>query len=964
MDPLQWLAEFYKQNKELSLVLVSLLGGALLTKLVPTLYAQIKRLIFTLGRRAGGRLAYRAIQNDYLNWVVLQNQDLNLTGIIGLGQKPKLEQIFISLKLSKSGSKDTDHEQSSKKSRSRWRSNIERLAGWIRNSPYKIINRILDFFVPSTPNSNLSLFRPKRLWRIRMILKRDGMRATLAFAIILLFFVLLPAYFLIISTTPSDSLVIIISIVFVSFLAFASIFDVLQNRKSQDSWVIFACFGVPSLLVIISTFAMGIYSYVNILGGIVGGGTFAIISERDIKIPFLNRTAIKHTAKDLGDLLSSNNNIAILGNPGSGKSTLLQYIALTFAEDKAGERKFHRTRIARKRFAMPLWYLPVLIPLRKVSNYIKSESEGRSNGNLLINAFREEILPADFRDDFSPGFIRNLLKKKKCLFLLDGLDEVANDEEFRSVVNEIRGLLSRYPGNKIVITSRYAGWRGGTGSEFVEMEVEDLNSNQIGSFVVTWYNAVETNRSLIIAGSESITERKYRLERANEKAKKLFDALETTESIRNLAKNPLLLSMICFVHYNKILPKERLSLYDDCSRLLLEQWEIEKGRTQDDIPLNLLRKETIMQEIAFAVHSGKIGSGIEQKEALSTDIIPIISRVLEKFDMDPSLAEGLFQKLVSRTGIIVATEKFKDLYGFNHLTFQEYYTAKYLYKNDASIFDSIELSKHDSLTSQMNWWSEVIALYSGMQRDIAPIIGRLCANNPDDLMRQGLQIAARCSSEAVEAPHSDVESLLLSQLLNIRVRDNASNLTRPLLPEVKRYLFRFAMSNRFYAESLHMFVRSKDKKDEIANTVRSLVKIAQSTDSVIVDAVAGALVEIWESGNISDLLEKEDLEYLFATNRSDLLLALTKLVNTKFSGITDESFIDIVLDNTIEWLLDFLPDSYDRTYSYFSGAAQDMCNTFLELSAMAFAVKHRYIQDRVVKTLDKLLNNCSLAKNS
>ncbi len=116
--------------------------------------------------------------------------------------------------------------------------------------------------------------------------------------------------------------------------------------------------------------------------------------------------------------------------------------------------------------------MPVLIPLRKVSSFINS-SNTQSGKNLCIEAFRQEVLPSDLRDDFSKHSC-DMLHSKRCILLLDGLDEVANENEFNIIVNEIKGLVSQYPGNKFIITSRYMGWRGGVGPTFQETEGQPL----------------------------------------------------------------------------------------------------------------------------------------------------------------------------------------------------------------------------------------------------------------------------------------------------------------------------------------------------------------------------------------------------------------------------------------------------------------------------------------------------------
>ena len=98
MDQIKkWLIDLYQNHEKLALTLLGIIGGALATKYGPAVFSFVVGLLGKLWRRFGGRLAYNSIQGKYLNWVVLKNQDLNLTGIIGSEQKPRLEQVFISL---------------------------------------------------------------------------------------------------------------------------------------------------------------------------------------------------------------------------------------------------------------------------------------------------------------------------------------------------------------------------------------------------------------------------------------------------------------------------------------------------------------------------------------------------------------------------------------------------------------------------------------------------------------------------------------------------------------------------------------------------------------------------------------------------------------------------------------------------------------------------------------------------
>ncbi len=165
---------------------------------------------------------------------------------------------------------------------------------------------------------------------------------------------------------------------------------------------------------------------------------------------------------------------------------------------------------------------------------------------------------------------------------------------------------------------------------FKRLKANHLNIRQISDFTYSWYDAIEKNQANSKLSNKS-DEQKYREQRARLKAEQLVKTIDDVESIRNLAKTPLLLSMICFVHYNKTLPQERISLYEDCSRLLLEQWDVEKGMPQDDIPLSFSRKEILTEEIAYVIHSGYFQNGKGAKEISGKEIIETIGKTLEKF---------------------------------------------------------------------------------------------------------------------------------------------------------------------------------------------------------------------------------------------------------------------------------------------------------------------------------------------
>lgn len=63
---IQWFIEFYKNEKELMLVLIGLIGGWILSVALPTICSYVSKFISLIGEKFGGRLAHRSIREAYL----------------------------------------------------------------------------------------------------------------------------------------------------------------------------------------------------------------------------------------------------------------------------------------------------------------------------------------------------------------------------------------------------------------------------------------------------------------------------------------------------------------------------------------------------------------------------------------------------------------------------------------------------------------------------------------------------------------------------------------------------------------------------------------------------------------------------------------------------------------------------------------------------------------------------------
>jgi predicted NACHT family NTPase len=372
-------------------------------------------------------------------------------------------------------------------------------------------------------------------------------------------------------------------------------------------------------------------------------------------------------ASQLRRILQSHQRFAILGIPGAGKTTLLQYIALAYARERAGDPKLRQRGILKKRLSTKKWYLPLFIPLGSIAGrLVKTMSNGRDPSIVDV---LPRILPPDLQSDvIASKYIVDQLERGNCILLMDGLDEVPTDAEFHTVVRAIESLALKYNQNKFVVTSRIAGWRTGVGSDFQIFFVNDLTDEQVNVFIDSWYSAVELNTVVGRLEDEGEAERKARERRASLRANELKQALRENVGIRGLATNPMLLSIIALVHRSlATLPKERSKLYAECSKILLEQWDISRGIRVDDTNLKLDQKEAIMRRLAIAFHTGEIGEKGGGREANRDEVQSILAEILPALGKSREDAARLLQRIIERSGVI--TERQRKVLAFAHLTF-------------------------------------------------------------------------------------------------------------------------------------------------------------------------------------------------------------------------------------------------------------------------------------------------------
>jgi len=410
----------------------------------------------------------------------------------------------------------------------------------------------------------------------------------------------------------------------------------------------------------------------------------------------------------------------VLGEPGAGKSTLLRFLALAHARALTGD-----TSLLRQLDPRAERRLPVLIPLRECAS-----------AECSLTAFAEEYVRRQTRGVLSPpsSYFERQARRGRCLFLLDGLDEVLGlgDEVYQGLCDAVNALAVVEEKNRFLVTSRIAGWRGMLSPDFSTLAIDPFDPPRREEFIRKWYQAVEASA---VERRESPDQAEIRRRRATERSDDLIRAIERSDRLQRLAANPMLLAVMAMVHrVDMTLPRERAALYRRCTELLLERWDVGRGiADRGATGLTLAQKESLMRRIGYQFHERGVRLLPRREvERLIADVLPALGQPMER-------AGELLDWVERRTSLLADGEYLT----FAHLAFQEYFAAGAIL-HDEKLRD--RLLQVDRLFRP--WWREVVLLYAGMADDATDFIRRVYSPEADDLLRRRLFLAGHCIGEA------------------------------------------------------------------------------------------------------------------------------------------------------------------------------------------------------------------------
>ncbi len=339
-------------------------------------------------------------------------------------------------------------------------------------------------------------------------------------------------------------------------------------------------------------------------------------------------------------LVKEGKNLFILGKPGAGKTTFLKYLTVQAAQHKLSR-------------------LPIFISLNEWAN----SRWGKGNDPQLMPFIVHQFALCHF--DGAEFFVEALLRSGQALVLFDGLDEVRQeDDQRRKLTQLLKDFARQYDRSQHLITCRIAA-SDYAFPGFRDVEVADFSDEQIHEYAELWFRTVKKSHETFLT----------------ELGK------PENQGVRELCNSPLLLSMVC-LYFERVMrfPPNRAELYEDAIEALLNKWDASRDILRDEIPhgetlyreLSPRRKEQMFAAIAARTfETGDYYFRRRDLEKWIGDYLRTLPNVKPDDDIDNN---AVLRAIEAQHGIFV--ERATDIYSFSHLTFQEYFTARYIFDNE------------------------------------------------------------------------------------------------------------------------------------------------------------------------------------------------------------------------------------------------------------------------------------------
>lgn len=383
----------------------------------------------------------------------------------------------------------------------------------------------------------------------------------------------------------------------------------------------------------------------------------------------------------------------IVGGPGLGKTELgLWLLATLCGTGTAGSE-------------LPEDWVPLRIEMRQFDQEAQRQGMGFDFASYVAKTL------AAARVCLDAAQIQALHDKGQLLWVFDGMDEVRQPERRERYADMIRVLLRGSP-SRAIVTSRTVGCELVRDalepcSEYVLQEFDDA---QVETFLGKWY-------SLEFAEEPEIGEKRRH---------RLAQIIEQSRTIRDLCRNPLLLTLLALLNRGDELPRRRHKVFERALDLMVAQWDANKHLPQDQAAASDFEREDKLQflrQLAWAMQNNRwpnSQNNLVQRDDLMRFTVEFVQ---QQFSLDEDRAKvrarALIDNLEERNYTLAYLGN--DQYGFVHKSFLEYLAAEAMLRTQTPVqqverFVSAVDMQNGRSAGEPAWW-EVLTLVCGLLDD-------------------------------------------------------------------------------------------------------------------------------------------------------------------------------------------------------------------------------------------------------
>lgn len=359
----------------------------------------------------------------------------------------------------------------------------------------------------------------------------------------------------------------------------------------------------------------------------------------DLDLDFAGFGRNSNPKMKLIDILNSSySHLIILGNPGAGKTTSMKYLCNSLLIRQTINDDFKYPLVIRLRELNP----DISIPDNKFLGLFDTIQ------NILgLNFEFGSNVPSYQAFEFKTRIIIETLEELGVLLIIDGFDELANQEYKRAILSEYSQLSLALVKCKLIITSRTADFRYTIENNNC-YEICPLSDSQIIEFTSKWIPDPLKAAAL---------------------QNQIFHSPFYDTTMR-----PLTLAHLCAIYerWGEI-PEKPKTVYKKVVSLLIESWDNERSIERVSKLSNFApdRKFEFLSNLAFEV-TAHLSNTIFSIQNLKS-----IYRVIHvEYGLPENELQLVLKEIEIHSGLFINVDL--DHYEFAHKSIQEYLTAEYL----------------------------------------------------------------------------------------------------------------------------------------------------------------------------------------------------------------------------------------------------------------------------------------------